>query len=75
MEFSGYFTGNRAADAACDKEDGDEYCCCCLVCMQTAMVIYSPLFLCSALHPKYTGCRWTLEKWHLFLGNISPSSL
>ena len=43
-EFTGYFTGNRAADAACDEEDKTAYCWYCLVCMQPKMEYISPFF-------------------------------
>ena len=44
MEFSSYFIGNNAADAAHDKEYEDEEFSCCLVCLQPAMEFISPLF-------------------------------
>ena len=74
-EFSVYFTGNRASDAALDEEDENEDCFPCLVFMQPAIKSISPLFLCAALHSKYPGCILMFHKCHLFLGNISLSGL
>ena len=44
MEFSGYLTGNRAADADRDKDGEAYYCCCYLVCLKPAMDFISPFF-------------------------------
>ena len=74
-KFSVYYTGNSAADAALDEGDEDEDYFPCLVCLQPAIKFISPFFVCAALHPKYPGYIWMLQKWHLFLGHSSPSGL
>ena len=45
-DFSGYFTVNCTADAACDEEDKTEYCWCCLFFLQPEMELFS-LFFCE----------------------------